>query len=178
MTQLPFPNLFSPISIAGKTIRNRIMSTGHDTTIPDDGTINDAYVAYQESRARGGVGLIVLQVSAIHDSARYSSHVLMATDDASIDGYRKMAVACHRHGALVYGQLFHPGREIMETADGLAPVAYSASAVPQDRFHVMPLEASVDLIAEFVSGYSGAARRLEFEVDTIASQLRRNYRFP
>ena len=72
-----------------------------------------------------------------------------------------MAGACHRHGALVYGQLFHPGREIMETADGLAPVAYSASAVPQDRFHVMPREASVALIAEFVTGYGNAARRLE-----------------
>ena len=148
MSQLSLSHLFSPLTIAGKTIRNRIMSTGHDTTLPHDGFINDAYIAYQESRARGGVGLIVLQVSAVHDSARYSSHVLMATDDACIDGYRKMAGACHRHGALVYGQLFHPGREIMETADGLAPVAYSASAVPQDRFHVMPREASVVLIAE------------------------------
>lgn len=161
MSQLPFPHLFSPLTIAGKTIRNRIMSTGHDSTLPNDGTINDAYIAYQESRARGGVGLIVLQVSAVHESARYSSHVLMATDDTCIEGYRKMAIACHHHGAIVYGQLFHPGREIMETADGLAPVAYSASAVPQDRFHVMPREASVDLIAEFVAGYGNAARRLE-----------------
>jgi 2,4-dienoyl-CoA reductase-like NADH-dependent reductase (Old Yellow Enzyme family) len=161
MNQVTFPHLFSPLIIAGKTIRNRIMSTGHDTTLPTDGTINDAYVAYQESRARGGVGLIVLQVSAVHESARYSSHVLMATEDKCIEGYRKMATACHHHGAVVFGQLFHPGREIMETADGLAPVAYSASAIPQDRFHVMPLEASVDLIAEFVAGYANAARRLE-----------------
>jgi 2,4-dienoyl-CoA reductase-like NADH-dependent reductase (Old Yellow Enzyme family) len=161
MNQVPFPHLFSPLIIAGKTIRNRIMSTGHDSTLPNDGTINDAYIAYQESRARGGVGLIVLQVSAVHESARYSSHVLMATDDSCIEGYRRMAIACHHHGAVVYGQLFHPGREIMETADGLAPVAYSASAVPQDRFHVMPREASVDLIAEFVVGYASAARRLE-----------------
>jgi 2,4-dienoyl-CoA reductase-like NADH-dependent reductase (Old Yellow Enzyme family) len=161
VNQMPFPNLFSPLSIAGKTIRNRIMSTGHDTTLPIDGSINDAYVAYQESRARGGVGLIVLQVSAVHHSARYSSHVLMATDDDCIDGYRKMADACHNHGAVVYGQLFHPGREIMETADGLAPVAYSSSATPQDRFHVMPREASIDVIAEIVAGYGSAARRLE-----------------
>jgi 2,4-dienoyl-CoA reductase-like NADH-dependent reductase (Old Yellow Enzyme family) len=161
MNQVSFPHLFSPFSIAGKTIRNRILSTGHDTTLPNDGSINDAYVAYQESRARGGVGLIVLQVSAVHDSARYSNHVLMATDDACIEGYRKMADVCHHHGAVVYGQLFHPGREIMETADGLAPVAFSASAVPQDRFHVMPREASVEVIADIVAGYGSAARRLE-----------------
>jgi hypothetical protein len=53
------------------------MSAGHDKTLPTDGSINDTYVAYHESRRR--VGLIVLQVSAMHESAGYSSHVLMAT---------------------------------------------------------------------------------------------------
>ncbi|MDO6563302.1 FAD-dependent oxidoreductase [Amphritea sp. 1_MG-2023] len=161
MNQAQFPNLFSPLTIAGKTIRNRIMSTGHDTTLPDDGYINDAYIAYQEARALGGAGLIVLQVSAVHDSARYSSHVLMATDDGCIEGYRKMADTCHQHDAVVYAQLFHPGREIMETADGLAPVAYSASAIHQERFHVMPRTMSVDMISEIVAGYASAAKRME-----------------
>lgn len=137
------------------------MSTGHDTTLPSDGLVNEAYLAYQEARAKGGVGLIVLQVAAVHDSARYSSHVLMATDDKCIAGYRKMADICHRHGATVFSQLFHPGREIMETADGLAPVAYSSSAVPQERFHVMPRELPKKLIAEIVNGYAQAARRLD-----------------
>ena len=41
----------------------------------------------------------------------------------------------------VFGQLFHPGREIMESQDGSAPVAYSASAVPTERFHVTPVSA-------------------------------------
>lgn len=160
MDQAFFPHLFQPIQVGSKTIKNRIMSTGHDTTLPTHGLVNDAYLAYQEARARGGVGLIVLQVAAVHDSARYSSHVLMATEDACIEGYRKMAQVCHRHGATVVSQLFHPGREIMETADGLAPVAYSASAVPQERFHVMPRELDTALIAEIIDGYAQAARRL------------------
>lgn len=155
-----FPHLFSPIQIGKKTVKNRIMSTGHDTTLPTHGLVNEAYLAYQEARARGGVGLIVLQVAAVHASARYSSHVLMATDDECIDGYRQMAQVCHQHGATVISQLFHPGREIMETADGLAAVAYSASVVPQERFHVMPRELSSALIAEIVQGYAQAARRL------------------
>lgn len=156
-----FNRLFQPIQIGKHIVRNRIMSTGHDTTLPTDGYINDAYIAYQESRAAGGVGLIVLQVSAVHESARYSSHVLMATNDASIPGYRKMAEACHKYGATVYAQIFHPGREIMETSDGLAPVALSASSVPQDRFHVMPREASLNEIEEIIAGYASAAKRIE-----------------
>ena len=161
MDQATFPHLFTPIQIGKKNIKNRIMSTGHDTILPTDGLVNEAYLAYQEARARGGVGLIVLQVTGVHDTARYSSHVLMATDDKCIEGYRRMGEICHRHGATVFGQLFHPGREIMETADGLAPVAYSSSAVPQERFHVMPRELPKALIAEIVDGYAKAAWRLE-----------------
>lgn len=129
------------------------MSTGHDTTLPEHGRINDAYLAYQESRARGGVGLIILQVTGVHETARYTSHILMATEDSCIPGYKKMADVCHRYGSSVFAQLFHPGREIMETDAGLLPVAYSASAVPQERFHVMSRELSVDLIDQIVAGY-------------------------
>ena len=156
-----FPNLFEPLNIGPVSIKNRIVSTGHDTTLPTQGVINDDYLAYQEARARGGVGLIVLQVSAVHDSARYSSHVLMANDDKCIAEYQKMADVCHRFDTTVFGQLFHPGREIMETADGLGPIAYSASSVPQERFHVMPLEMTVEFIAEIVASYASAAKRLE-----------------
>ena len=63
---MPFPRLFEPLRIRGCTLKNRIMSTGHDTTLPVDGTVNAPLVAYQEARARGGVGLIVLQVSGVH----------------------------------------------------------------------------------------------------------------
>ena len=156
-----FPNLFEPLNIGPVRIKNRIVSTGHDTTLPTHGLINDEYIAYQEARVRGGVGLIVLQVAGVHDSARYSSHVLMANDDKCIAEYEKMAKVCHGFDTTVFGQLFHPGREIMETADGLAPIAYSASAIPQERFHVMPLEMTVDFITETVASYASAAKRLE-----------------
>src|SRR3979490_3578945 len=58
-----FTHLFEPLRIRGCTLKNRIMSSGHDTTLPVDATVNAALVAYQEARARGGVGLIVLPLS-------------------------------------------------------------------------------------------------------------------
>lgn len=84
----------------------------------------------------------------------------MATDDACIDGYRQLAEACHAHGTVVLSQLFHPGREIMESADGLLAVAYSASSVPNERFRVMPRALDQPMIDEIVQGYASAARRL------------------
>lgn len=156
-----FPHLFSPLTIRGSTLKNRIMSTGHDTTLPTDGTVNEALVAYQEARARGGVGLIVLQVSGVHETARYTNHVLMATDDACIPGYRRVADAVHRHGTVLFAQLFHPGREIAEADGGLLAVAYAPSSVPNERFHVMPRAMSRSMVHEIVAGYGDAARRMQ-----------------
>jgi 2,4-dienoyl-CoA reductase-like NADH-dependent reductase (Old Yellow Enzyme family) len=156
-----FPHLFTPLTIGGVTIRNRILSTGHDTTLPTDGTVNAALIAYHAARARGAAGLIVVQVAGIHDSARYTTHILMATDDGCIPGYRKLAETVHAHGARVFAQLFHPGREILESQDGTIPVAYAPSASPSDRFHCLPRALTRAMIRTFVEGYGAAARRIE-----------------
>lgn len=155
-----FAHLFEPLQLRGKRLKNRIMSSGHDTSMPTDNLVNERLIAYHRARAEGGVGLIVLQVAGVHDSARYTSHVLMATDDACIDGYRQLAQTCHAHGTLVLSQIFHPGREIMESSDGLLAVAYAPSAVPNERFRVMPRALDQGMIDEIVSGYAAAARRL------------------
>lgn len=155
-----FPSLFQPLDIRGKRMKNRIMFTGHDTVLPEHGIINDALVTYHRARAEGGAGLIVLQVSGVHETARYTSHLLMAIDDSCIAGYRRAAETCHEFGCLLFGQIFHPGREIMETSDGLAPVAYAPSAVPNERFHVMPRALDRPMITEIIDGYSAAAERM------------------
>ncbi len=153
--------LFSPITIRNLAIRNRILSTGHDTTLPTDFVPNAALIEYHRARAAGGAGLIVMQVAGVHETARYTSHLLMATSDACIPGYRAVADAVHAHGCALFGQLFHPGREIMESQDGTLPVAYAPSAVPNERFHVMPRAMSDTMITEIVAGYAAAAARLE-----------------
>jgi 2,4-dienoyl-CoA reductase-like NADH-dependent reductase (Old Yellow Enzyme family) len=158
---IAFPHLFASLRIRGCTLKNRIMSTGHDTTLPVDGTVNEALVAYQEARARGGAGLIVLQVSGVHETARYTNHVLMATDDAAIPGYRRVAEAVHRWDTVLFGQLFHPGREIAEADGGLLSVAYAPSCVPNERFHVMPRQLKRPMIRAIVNGYGDAAWRME-----------------
>ncbi len=154
------PNLFKPLAIRGAVLANRILSSGHDTVLPTDGRVNEALIAYHAARAQGGVGLIVLQVSGVHATARYTTHMLMATEDAVIPGYRRLAKTVHRHGTSLFAQLFHPGREIMESEGGLLAVAYAPSAIPNERFHVMPRRLDRPMIAEIVAGYGDAARRM------------------
>ncbi|MDW6024732.1 FAD-dependent oxidoreductase [Mesorhizobium sp. BAC0120] len=152
--------LLSPLAIRGARLKNRIMSTGHDTTLPTAALVNDALIAYQEARARGGAGLIIVQVAGVHETARYTNHILMASSDECIPGYRRLAEAVHAYGTTIFGQLFHPGREITEAQGGLLAVAYAPSEVPNERYHVMPRPLSAPLIREIVSCYGDAARRL------------------
>ncbi len=161
MTDNPFPNLFSPLKIRGATLKNRILSTGHETHLAVDGVIGDQLTAYHEARAAGGAGLIITEVSICHESAIFIRHPIDASKDKSIAGYRRVAEACHPHGATVFGQLFHPGREIISSFDGTAPVSYAPSATPNERFHVMPAPMSRELIASVVSGFGDGAIRMK-----------------
>jgi 2,4-dienoyl-CoA reductase-like NADH-dependent reductase (Old Yellow Enzyme family) len=156
-----FPNLFSPLRIGNVTVKNRILSTGHDTLLARDYAVGDALIAYHKARAEGGVGLIVVQVAGVHETARYTGHSLMATTDACIPGYRRLAETLHAYDCRVFGQVFHPGREIMEGSDGSIPAAYAPSAVPNERFHVTPVPLSKRLIHEIVAGYGDAALRMK-----------------
>ena len=155
----PYPRLLSPLTIGSCTIRNRIVSSGHDTVMVERGEVTDQLVEYHNARADGGVGLIVVQVAGIHESARYTAHILMADDDSCIAGFTRLASSLHERGTKVFGQLFHPGREVMESQDGSRPVALAPSAVPNERFRVMPRELRRSEIAEIVAGFAAGAQR-------------------
>ncbi len=161
MTSERFPHLFSPLTIRGVTFKNRILSTGHETALVDRGRLGDAFVAYHEARARGGAGLIISEVASVHPSGIFVRDPIPVFTDDCIPDYRRLAKVLHGHGAAFFAQLFHPGREIIETHDGSAPVSYAPSASPNERFHVMPRPMPVDLIEAVIAGYVAAAGRME-----------------
>ena len=155
-----FPHLFSPFTIKSTEIRNRIFSTGHDTYLPVGGLPSDALIAYQRARARGGAGLIVIQVVGVHETARYTDALLMGTSDDCIAPFRRLFDAIHAEGTKAFVQLFHAGRELLGRPDGVLQPAYAPSHSPSERFHVIPREMSTAMIGEIVDGFGQAARRM------------------
>ncbi len=155
----PFPNLFSPLAIGGVTVKNRILSTGHMTMMVADGNPTESLAAYHEARAAGGAGLIVTEAAAVHPSTA-PMHIMAFRDDC-IPGFRRIAEACHAHGCPVFGQLSHGGRQSYGSTDGSLPVAYAPSALPGERFHVMPRAMLVRDIADTVACYGAAAARMK-----------------
>src|ERR1700680_4738860 len=123
---MTFSHLFSPVRIGSLEIRNRVFSSGHQTTMVNDGFINDRLIAYHEARASGGAGLIVIEIGAIHETAFFSAHTIRTYSDDCIPGYQRLAETIHRHGAKVFAQLFHPGREVYGTLpDGRHALSYA-----------------------------------------------------
>ncbi|MGL4592348.1 MAG: oxidoreductase, partial [Aestuariivirga sp.] len=157
---MQFPLLFSPFTLKTTEFRNRIFSTGHDTYLPEDGLPSDALIAYQRARARGGAGLIVIQVVGVHETSRYTEALLMGTSDDCIPHFKRLVDAIHAEGTKVFIQLFHPGRELLGRPDGVIQPAFAPSHSPSERFHVIPREMSPELIGEIVDGFGQAARRM------------------
>ena len=72
-----------------------------------------------------------------------------------------MAEAVHRHGARIFGQLFHPGAEVFGIgADGTRPVAWAPSEIDHERYFVTTRPLAHDQIEQIIAGYAAAAGRM------------------
>ena len=156
-----FPHLFSELTVGSVTLKNRILSSGHDTVMAENGQVTDRLIAYQEARAAGGAGLIVLQVSGVHETAKYTYHVLMADNDDGIPGYRALAEAVHAHGlqglrAALSRRTRNHGKPRRFSAGVPGTIVGAQRALSRHA----PRNA-VSLIDEVIAGYGSAARRLK-----------------
>jgi 2,4-dienoyl-CoA reductase-like NADH-dependent reductase (Old Yellow Enzyme family) len=73
-----FDNLLQPIELGPTRIRNRLFSPPHGTTLGHGGVVTDDLIAYHRTRARGGVGLIIIEGMTLHPSYRFEDSFLYA----------------------------------------------------------------------------------------------------
>ncbi len=127
-----FRHLFTPLSVGGLALKNRILSTGHAEAMADDGKAGPRLRAYHEAKARGGVALTIIGGStSVHPSSPASAWNMIANhNDAVIPGYRNLAEAVHRHGCRVISQLTHMGRRSQSDVDGWH-VLLAPSQIPE-----------------------------------------------
>ena len=98
--------VYEPLTIRGCEIPNRISRSAHATGLCNYGVITDRLIDYHVARAKGGVGLTILEGASIHPSSAAS---LCNYDDSIIDNYRKLMAAIRPHGMRVFQQLVHTG---------------------------------------------------------------------
>lgn len=148
-------HLFRPLAVGPVELPCRIVSTSHQTTLVEGHLPTDEFVAYQEARAAGGAGLIVMEAVAIAPSGLLTAHTIGGYLNGVVDAYERVARAVKRHGTRLFVQLFHGGRELIASAP--RPPALSASALPSHRYHTEPRALRTDEVEELVSAYGRCA---------------------
>lgn len=103
-----FSHLFEPIQIGKTTVKNRIFMPPLSTNLADKGYVTDALVEHYSNRARGGVGLIVTEVTTVEPTYTYLPGDMSIYDDSYIPGWKKLVAAVHKYDTKILSQLFHP----------------------------------------------------------------------
>ena len=78
------------------------------TNLADKGYVTDALVEHYSNRARGGVGLIVTEVTTVEPTYTYLPGDMSIYDDSYIPGWKKLVDAVHKYDTKILSQLFHP----------------------------------------------------------------------
>lgn len=103
--------LLSPCTINGMTLRNRIilpsMVTYHAAV---NGEVTEKMIRYHEERAKGGVGLNILEATYVEQGGNSYDIGVGISSDAMIRGLSQLTAAVHRHGGKMAVQLKHGGR--------------------------------------------------------------------
>ena len=148
--------IFSPITINGLQIKNRIARASHGTSY-GRGTVTDDLIAYHEARAKAGVGLNILEATVVHRST--SNHTIDAVDDSIIAGFEKLASSARRHGMRTFVQLWHGGHR-WAPASGQAPISASDTPCPLGLVNT-PFAMTKDQIDEITEAFAEAAVRAQ-----------------
>jgi len=160
MITAQFKKVFEPTSIGRMQLKNRIVMPPIGTYFAEaDGPVGPRMLDYYEARARGGVGLIIVEGSAPSLQCTMPRQASLG-DDKLIPRWRKLIDSVHKYNARIAIQLMHA---TMEHRDGkVMQVSPSPLIVPARYVGLSgepPHELTVDEITERVRWFASAARR-------------------
>ncbi|SDW63136.1 NADH:flavin oxidoreductase/NADH oxidase [Paenibacillus sp. PDC88] len=157
--------LFEPIKIKGLEIKNRVVMPPmcQYSVTEEDGIPNEWHYVHYVSRAVGGTGLIIVEMTGIHPDGRITNLDTGLWSDDHIPSYRRLVDAVHSYGCKIGIQLGHAGRKAQDAKPPVAP-----SAIPFSERYDMPRALEYEEVKQLVIDYKEAARRaVEAGFDTI-----------
>ena len=168
------PMLFSPLTLRSVTLKNRIVLSPLCMYSATDGLASDWHLSHLAQFARGGVGLVFTEATAVEPRGRISPGCCGIWSDAHAEAYRPVVRAILEEGAVPAIQIAHAGRK----ASALPPWLGGAPLVDADRARGMepwqtvgptaepvganwpsPHPLSTAEIAGIVEAFGAAARR-------------------
>jgi 2,4-dienoyl-CoA reductase-like NADH-dependent reductase (Old Yellow Enzyme family) len=155
--------LLTPARIGSVEIRNRIVMPPMTTrTADEEGYVTDDTLAYYLARARGGVGLITIEMASPEKAGRHRRREVGIYDDRFLPGLTRLVGEIHRAGAKASIQLGHGGGHTRIDICGETPIAPSAIPHPvyETTFEtIVPQEMTKARIDATIAAHAAAAMR-------------------
>ncbi|GAA2026759.1 NADH:flavin oxidoreductase/NADH oxidase [Pseudokineococcus marinus] len=166
--------LLTALRLRDLTIRNRAWMSpmcmySADSQGPRTGVPNDFHLQHLASRAAGGVGLVMVEATAVRPDGRISPRDLGLWNDVQGQAFGPLTHAVRQLGAAIGIQLSHAGRKASTDLPwrGEAPLApkdsgwqsIGPSPVAFAEGAPVPEELSTADIADVVAAFGAAARR-------------------
>lgn len=111
----PASHLFSPLTIKGVTLRNRIGVSPMCQYSSTDGLLNDWHLVHLGARATGGAGLVIIEATAVEPRGRITPADAGLWTDAQIPPLARINRFLKQQDAVPGIQLAHAGRKASTT---------------------------------------------------------------
>ena len=170
---MPEPNhLFSPLTLRGVELPNRIGVSPMCQYSSVDGFATDWHLVHLGSRASGGAGLVIVEASAVSPEGRITPFDLGIWQDEHIHKLSQIVQFTHSQGAKIGIQLAHAGRKASMDAPHrpercLSPEeggwlnVLAPSAIPFAPNYPTPVALDKDGMERLVSDFAAAAHRAQ-----------------
>ncbi len=163
------PSLFTPFTLRGVTLRNRIAVSPMCEYSSEDGFANDWHLVHLGSRAVGGAGLVIAEATAVTEHGRISPADLGIWKDEQVEGLARCVSFIASQRAVAGIQLAHAGRkastQIPWRGEGVVPRSeggwdtVAPSPLPFRQGEPRPHELSESQVGDVVDAFAQGARR-------------------
>jgi anthraniloyl-CoA monooxygenase len=104
------PPMFTPFTLRGMTVENRVVVSPMDMYSAEDGTPNDFHLVHLGARALGGAGLIVTEMTCVSPEARITLGCTGMYRPEHVEGWRRVTRFVHQWSrSKICLQLGHSG---------------------------------------------------------------------
>ncbi len=137
-------------------IKNRVVLPPMCTyKAANDGIPNSFHQIHYGARALGGVGLIIVEATAVESRGRISSNDIGLWNDIQIQGHQLISAACHTFDTNVFVQIAHAGRKGAASDESII----APSNLPFSDSYKIPTEMDLTEIKKVQKAFVQAAIR-------------------
>ncbi|WP_285135750.1 NADH:flavin oxidoreductase/NADH oxidase [Microbacterium sp. lyk4-40-TSB-66] len=164
--------LFTPLSIRGIEMRNRLWVSPMCQYSAVEGMPNDWHHVHLAQFAAGGAGLVIAEASAVSPEGRISPDDAGLWNDAQAEAWAPIVAAVRSRGAVAGVQLSHAGRKASTTP----PLSGERGSVAPDAGGWTTVGPSAIAYSTFAEPVALDAAGIDDVVDDFAAAARRAVR--